>query len=316
LQPREHLPGELAGRFERLMGASVWLVMPLLLVFTTPVLVEALRYAFRSAPWSLTLLGLFALVTVLVVEQWALRWSLLPRSAATEERLAALLWFTLSALLLVAMMGWADQLWQSGRRDEAVFALIVAAPLFWLPLGRLSAFRPLAGEIAPREVPSIPGERFAAVGLGRLVALQLRGASWRGTLLKAAIVLATGVAAAVMAGSKGKALSMLLALAMAPVGAAVATLMITLFAPAWVIHLRSGHFRVAASRAGMAFQDTGWRRRLVLPLALQRRLGANPRAEDAAQRRALRPDEKDWMVQVSRRQTTSRPEREDAGGAA
>ena len=124
LQPRELLPGELAGRFERLMGASMWLLMPLLLVFTTPVLAEALRYAFHSAAWSLTLLALSALVTVLVLEQWALRWSLLPRRAASERRLAALIWVVLTVLLVIAMLDWSDYLWAGGRRDDAVFTLI------------------------------------------------------------------------------------------------------------------------------------------------------------------------------------------------
>ncbi|MFH1603453.1 MAG: hypothetical protein ABIH03_06065, partial [Pseudomonadota bacterium] len=59
-QPPERLPGELAGRFERLLGASVWLAMPLLFVFTTPVLAYALRLAFQDSAWSLALLGLFA----------------------------------------------------------------------------------------------------------------------------------------------------------------------------------------------------------------------------------------------------------------
>jgi hypothetical protein len=92
---------------------------------------------------------------------------------------------------------------------------------------------------------------------------------------------------------------MLLALLIARVGAAVATLAIAWLVPAWVIHLRGGHARVAAARAGLAFQDTGWRRRLALPLGLQRRLGADPDASDPERRRALQPEESDWIVAVS-----------------
>ena len=298
LQPREHLPGELAGRFERLMGASLWLLMPLLLVFTTPVLAAALRYAFHGAAWSLTLLALSALVTVLVVEQWALRWSLLPRRAASERRLAALIWIVLTILLVIAMLAWSDYLWAGGRRDEAVFTLIVAAPLLWLPVGKLPGLLIDRSEATPRQLQPVPGERFAAADLGGLVALRPRAASWRGAMLKAGIVLATAVAAAVMAGWKGKALSMLLALIMAPVGAAVATLALALLVPAWTIHVRGGFVRVGASRAGMTFWHTGWRRRLVLPLALQRALGAQPESDDPERRRALHPEEYAWIKYV------------------
>lgn len=302
-QPREHLPGELAGRFERLMGASVWLAMPLLFAFTTPALAHALRFAFHDSAWSLVLLGLFALVTALVVEQWALRWSLAARSEVAEARMAALLWIMLTALLLVAMARWVEHLWQSGRTDEALVTVIAALPLAWLAFGRLHAFKPApaaAGTLRP-----VPGGRFDAADLGARVALQPREraqALWAGRLVKAAIVLATAVAAAVMAGIKGKALSMLLALLIAPIGAAVATLAIALLAPAWVIHLRGGWARVAASRAGMAFSETGWRRRLALPLTLQRRLGAEPFSSDPEQRRGLQPEEIDWIVAVSARQ--------------
>jgi hypothetical protein len=128
--------------------------------------------------------------------------------------------------------------------------------------------------------------------------LRPRAASWRGALLNAGIVLATAVAAAVMAGWKGKVLSMLLALIMAPVGAAVATLAIALLVPAWTIHVRGGFVRVAASRAGMAFWHTGWRRRLVLPFALQRVLGAQPESDDPVKRRALHPEEYAWIKNV------------------
>ena len=296
LQPREHLPGQLGGRFERLMGASLWLLTPLLLVFTTPVLAAALRYAFHGAAWSLTLLALSALVTVLVVEQWALRWSLLPRRAASERWLAALIWIALTLLLLIAILVWSDHLWASARREEAVFTLIVAVPLLWLPLGKLPGLLIDPGEPAP--LPPVPGERFAAADLGGLIALRPCAVSWLGALLKAGIVLATAVAAAVMAGWKGKALSMLLAIIMAPVGAAVATLMVTLLVPAWTIHVRGGFIRVAASRAGMTFWHTGWRRRLVLPLALQRALGAKPESDDPERRSALRPEEYAWIKTV------------------
>jgi len=301
-QPREHLPGELAGRVERLMGASVWLAIPLLLAFTTPALAHALRFAFQDSAWSLALLGLFALVTVLVVEQWALRWSLAPRSEAVEARMAALLWIVLTALLLMAIARWVDHLRLSGRRDEALVAIIAALPLAWLPLARLHAFKPAPGVSAPNTLPPVPGGRFDAANLGARVALQPRGgprARLIGRMVKAAIVLATATAAAVMAGIKGKALSMLLALLIAPVGAAVATLAIALLAPAWVIHLRGRWTRVAASRAGMAFSETGWRRRLALPLALQRRLGAEPYSSDPERRRALQPEEIDWIIAVS-----------------
>jgi len=301
-QPREHLPGELAGRFERLMGASVWLAMPLLFVFTTPSLAHALRLAFHDSAWSLAVLGLFALVTVLVVEQWALRWSLAPRSEPVEARIAALLWISLTALLLIAIALWADHLWQSGQRDEALVAIIAALPLAWLPLARVHAFKPGLGVPAASGLSPVPGERFDMADLGARVALQPRGGSRArsvGRLVKAAIVLATAIAAAVMAGVKGKALSMLLALIMAPIGAAVATLAIALLAPAWVIHLRGGWARVAASHAGMALRETGWRRRLALPLGLQRLLGAEPGSSDPERRRALQPDEIEWIIAVS-----------------
>lgn len=311
-QPREHLPGELAGRFERLMGASVWLAMPLLFVFTTPALAQALRFAFHDSAWSLALLGLFALVTVLVVEQWALRRSLAPRSETTEARMAALLWIVLTALLLVAIAGWVDHLWQTGRGDEAQVAILAALPLVWLPLARLHAFRPVSSTLAASALRPVPGGRFDVADLGVRVALQpRRGSRARliGLLVRAAIVLATAIAAAVMAGIKGKALSMLLALLIAPIGAAVATLAIALLAPAWVIHLRGGYARVAASRAGMAFSETGWRRRLALPLSLQRRLGADPASSDPERRRALQPEEIDWIVALSAGQRRAAPAR-------
>lgn len=295
---RERLAGELAGRFERLMGASVWLAMPLLLAFTTPALAQALRFAFHASPWSLALLGLFALVTALVVEQWALRWSLAVRSETTEARLAALLWIALTALLLFAILRWAGHLRELRRDDESLVTLVAALPLAWLLLGRLHVFMPRARSETQRELTPVPGGRLAAAHLGRRVALQPLHGSWTARLVKAAIVLATAAAAAVLAGNRGDALSLLLALLIAPVGAAVATLAIALLIPAWVIHLRDGYARVAASHAGLAFTDTGWRRRLTLPLGLQHKLGADPGETDSGPRRALRDGEIAWIADV------------------
>ncbi|MFH1603678.1 MAG: hypothetical protein ABIH03_07205, partial [Pseudomonadota bacterium] len=242
------------------------------------------------------------LVTALVVEQWALRWSLAPRSETTEARMAALLWIVITALLLAAIARWAGHLRQAGHADEALVALLAALPLVWLPLARLHVFKPVAPAVAIVGLTQVPGGRFDAADLGVRVALQPRGksrAQWLSRTFKAAIVLATAVAAAVMAGTKGKALSMLLALLIVPIGAAIATLAIALLVPAWVIHLRGGRARVAVSRAGMAFSETGWRRRLALPLALQRRLGAEPDSPDPERRRALQPQEIDWIVAVT-----------------
>jgi hypothetical protein len=90
--------------------------------------------------------------------------------------------------------------------------------------------------------------------------------------------------------------------------------MIALLVPVSIIHLRNGYFRVGTSRAGIAFRDTGWRRRLVLPLALQRRLSARPEPGRPAQP-ALRADEVAWIAAVAERQRAFEPGRMPVTGA-
>ena len=131
-QERERLPGELRGRFERLGGASLWLLAPLLLVLGTPPMAEGLRLAVRDFLEFVPYLAMAVVAVILVLEEWAVPWRVLPRGARYQRVLggvlaAALLWLFAWPLQLVA-----GQRLGVGDRDGALLAGLLILPLLWM----------------------------------------------------------------------------------------------------------------------------------------------------------------------------------------
>lgn len=298
LQPREYLPGESAGRFERLAGVSVWLLLPLVIVYSAPMLGEAVRSAFTRDWWCVAMVGLFAAATMFAIEQWALPRTLLPRDAALERSLGNLLWIALTLLLLSAMLMLAEAKGRSGHADDAAFALIAAAPLAWALACRLA--RPRGHRVQRQSLEAIPGGRFDAIDKRDEVVLALRPSHpVRRTAFMAAVALATPAIVAVMAGPSWQVTMWAFSLMLAPIGAALAAIALALWFPAYLVQIRDGAVRGVVSRAGVAFGRVPWKRRLDLPPSFYARLGGGAREDDGTVRRPLSDAELLWIADVA-----------------
>lgn len=264
---RERVPGELRNRFERLGGASLWLLLPLLLVLGTPVYAEAMRLSLRQWPDFFAFCLLLALLAALVIEQALIPRHLMARRYGFER----LFGFALSASLLTlfgaAVWRLAAQRSAAGDSDGALVCLLLVAPLPWFLLLHLMALRP--GEWFSRATPIAPppGERLRVVATGPEITLHLvppvplKSRLVRGGL-RLAFILAAAGSVALLAGRSGDLEAMVLAVFAGIVGAALAGMLLQGVAPRTVIQLRNGYIRFGRARYGGILGGSPWLRRV------------------------------------------------------
>jgi len=318
---REVVPGELRGRMERLGGASLWLLLPLLLL-GTPIYGEALRLFLRDWNGFFLLCLLLTLLAALVLEQ-----ALLPRSHGNgrltlryggERLLAFALCTMLLGVLLAAGGKWAMARMAAGDGDASLLALLLFAPLPWFLLLFLLALRPrewfaASGSAQAPNLPPPPGERLRPIERGAQITLHLRPQRRRGSrllraLLRLTFILAAAGGAALLAGESGDIEAMVLAVFAGILGAALAGLLLQGLAPTTVIQLRAGHIRFGRARFGGVFGGSAWLSRLTMSRSLRQSTHAN-RVESARveEEQPFDAAEEQWLRQAMRWQ---------AGGAA
>jgi HEAT repeat protein len=280
-QERARLPGELRGRFERLGGASLWLLAPLLLVLGTPLMAEGLRLAVRDILQFLPYLAMTMVAVILVLEEWAVPWRLLPRSARYQRVLggvlaAALLWLFAGPLQLLAAQRLAV-----GDRDGALFAGLLILPLLWMlfyHLVHIGLLRPSAKFRVPAPPP---GSRLAAVVDGDRITVRLRhpyAVRWR--LVQGLAAFAVGGVSAALAGYLGGGgQSLQLALLAGVVGAALTGLLFEALVPRLLIEVRGGFMRSGIARFGITLGGGVWQRRPAFSSAIERRLAARSKPD-------------------------------------
>ncbi|HBT83169.1 MAG TPA: hypothetical protein DEB35_07040 [Desulfuromonas sp.] len=267
VRERERLPGELRSRFERLGGASLWLILPLLLVLGTPVYAEALRLALRQWPHFGAFCLLLAVLTALVIEQALNPRHRFPRRYGVERLLGFVLSGGLLTLFALAVHRLALLRLASGEEDGALLCWLLLAPLPWFLVLHLLALRPQEWWMRTPTLEPPPGERLRLAGRGPEVTVYLVPLRplWQRLVrvtLKVACVLAAAVTVAVLAGQGGKLDAMVLAVFAGLVGAALAGMLLQGLSPRLVFQLRGAYARWGRPRYGGVVGGAPWLRRL------------------------------------------------------
>jgi len=302
---RERVPGELRGRFERLGGASLWLLLPLLLLLGTPAYAESLRTAMSQWQHFSSFALLLAALTALVIEQALIPRHRMPRRFGVERLLGA----GLTLWLLVLFGGAVGRLTLArladGDHNGAVVTLLLILPLPWFLALHLATLRPREWWQAPPQLAVLPGTRLRVAGAGAEITLHLvppRSVAQRlvtGTL-KVAFVLAAAATVAFLAGRDVGLDAMVLAVFAGLIGAALAGMLLQGGAPRLVIQIRDGFLRFGRPRWGGVVGGAPWRRRPTVPRVDQEL------KEDESPIRAdglhfLTRDERAWLCDVQQR---------------
>lgn len=273
---RDRVPGELRSRFERLGGASLWILAPLLLYAGTPALARGLRLAFSDFETMLPALVLLAVLTAFVLEQWVLPWNLFPRPAWADRLLSGLLTAATLAIPVQALV--LDALHRHPGGEFTGPSLLLLAPLGWMLLLHLHAIDLFRKPVPRLTTATPPTPRLEAVQDGDRLSVRVRRARTRWGVLRAAGMkvafgFAAGGWAGYVAGSRdGGGPSMMLAMMIAVLGAAVAGVVMDVLAPRVLLQFRAGHARTAAAVLGGTLTGGRWSGRITLTRALAGRI--------------------------------------------
>jgi hypothetical protein len=260
-------PGETRGRIERLGLRSLWILVPLILLFGAPLFASALRFALRDFDFTKWALALLVLLAVLLVEQVALPWHLFTRGSRAERAMSFLLTAAVVALFVGAL--WWSPAETVGRSEgRRVVAVLVTLPLVVSLLFHLQESGLFTARAAKPELPPAPGRlrtfydgeslivrirrrrRFAA-GLPHLVA--------GGLLLTATWWLSHYVS-----GAAGLVVLLVLSL----FGSALVAVLVLGLVPSYTVQVRNGAARSALVFLGGALGRAAWHRRIRLPALL------------------------------------------------
>ena len=263
---RERLPGELRNRFERLGGASLWLLLPLLLVLGTPVYADALRLALRQWSHFQSFCLLLAVLTALVIEQALIPRHRLPRLYGVERCIGFGLSLWLLTHFALAVHRLALLRLAAGDQDGAFLCWLLLAPLPWFLFLHLLALRPREWWSAPPPIAPEPGGRLRLAGVGPEITVHLvpplkLGQRLLRAALKVAFVLAAAATVAVLAGRGNKLDALVLAVFAGIIGAALAGMLLQGLAPRLVLQVRSGYLRYGRPRYGGVVGGSPWQRR-------------------------------------------------------
>ncbi|MDP4027774.1 MAG: hypothetical protein Q8P42_02225 [Gallionella sp.] len=264
---RERVPGELRNRFERLGGASLWLLLPLLLVLGTPVYAEAMRLSLRHWPDFFAFSLLLALLAALVIEQALIPRHLMARRYGFERLLGFSLSASLLGLFAAAVWRLAAQRAAVGDSDGEMICYLLLAPLLWFLLLHLSALRPREWFAPSPQIAPPPGEQLRLISTGAEITLHLvpplplKSRLLRGGM-KLAFIFAAAGAAAWLAGKGGDLEGMVLAIFAGVTGAALAGLLLQGLSPHTVIQIRQGFIRFGRARFGGVFGGSPWLKRM------------------------------------------------------
>ena len=297
------MPNQPRNRFERLGGASLWVVAPLVLYLGTPLFADGLRLVFRSFADLRPHLVVLALLSALAFEQ-AIWSSDLFRRPAWFERILS---FALSAAVLALPI---QALWRiktareaAGDADGAALAWFLLLPLAWTLILHAAHARIHETIFWPRRISAPASDRMQASVDGKTVTVFfLPRMPWKSKLihggLRILFIGAVGLATAFAAGRDGKADSMLLALIGGFAGAAMAGLLLQFFRSRILLQIRYGFARTADSTFGGVGQSAPWQRRPIFPVSAGTWLSRQrfDRSENTS--RPLDPAESQWVTGV------------------
>jgi HEAT repeat protein len=262
----ERLPNQPRNRFERLGGASLWVVAPLVLYLGTPLLAEGLRLTLRSFPDVWPHLVVLALLSALMFEQAIWSSDLFRRPAWFERILGFVLSVAVLALPIQALLRLNAAREAAEDADGAALALFLLLPLAWTLLLHAWHARIHETVFLSRRIAAPPGDCMHVTVDGRTVTVLFlprtpRKSKLIQNLLKIVLIGGVGLAAAVVAGRDGKVDSMLLALIGGFAGAAMAGLLIQVFRRRILLQIRDRFVRTADTTFGGVGHAAPWQRR-------------------------------------------------------
>jgi HEAT repeat protein len=266
------LPGETRGRSDRLAVRSLWVLVPLLLVFGVPILAEALRHALRDFGFLKWALLLALLLLFLVFEQAVVPWDLFPRGGRSERALALVLSSAVLGLFGTAVWRFMNEEAVAADRDRFFFGSLLLVPLLfaWVFHSRSSRLfaRPAAGSVA---VSTPPGRlRLVHDGEGLLIRLgRERGIGGFPRLLVGVLLLGGTWWLADRGGAANAGAPALILLTIAAI-VAIALVWVVLagFFGGIAIQIRGPAVRAATTFLGGAFGRPAWIRRPRVPVLL------------------------------------------------
>ncbi len=273
-QERERLPRELRGRFGRLGGASLWLIVPPLLFVGTPLIGEGLRYILRDLELFLPYLVAAIGALFLVLEQWALPWRFIPRGARFQRLMGGALAMTLVFLYARPLqLVYANRV-ADGDTDGVVLVVLMLVPLLWMLLFHLVHIGILRAGLTGRAPEAPSGSPFEVHADGDRVTVRVRRPNHaRRVLVQGVAVSATGcVTAAVAAYYGGGAPAMVLAIIAGLAGAALAGLLFEAVVPRLIIQVRGGFLRCAVTCFGVSLGTAEWFHRPIVSGRVKRTL--------------------------------------------
>jgi HEAT repeat protein len=275
------LPGETQGRIERLTVRSLWILVPTLLLFATPLFSEAFRQALRDfqiMKWALLLL---ALLTLLLFEQALLPWDFLARGSRAERALTFCLSSAVTMLFALPVWLWMNEQSAAGNEDRAVLGGLFLLPLLVALIFHIHALRRGKPTGAFRHLPPPPrGIRVFFDGESLLIRLQ-RKRAFRGLphfLFGTALLGVSWWLCHSLEVTGGGAAGLVLLMMIAVFGTVLTWLLFAGLSPTFCIQLRDGAARSATTFLGAAFGPPVWHRRLRFGvLSSQLRLGSKER---------------------------------------
>ncbi len=150
-------PGRAGSRFGRMAGASLWLVVPSLLYFGTPILAESMHRAFSNGLYFSLFCAYSLVCSILLLEEYLLPRHIIPRSTRSTRWMATVLSTVLLSFVGVAVFEYASGLSGSGV-SSGPLALWMLAPVVVLVLWQwrqLFAVHPRSVDPPPMPDPSL-----------------------------------------------------------------------------------------------------------------------------------------------------------------
>jgi hypothetical protein len=295
---RERLPGDARNRFERLGGASLWLLAPLLLYFGAPPLAQALRSAFGDFRAFAAFAAVTCALGLLVLEQAVVSASLFLRTARAERILSFLLSAALFGLVAGALLHSAELRAAAGERDARAFAWLLLAPLLWMLGLHAASLGLLAKGRSGRRLASPPTDRMRLIQDGDTLTVwfaprRSSRAKATGLAVKASLVLAVAGIAGYQAGRAGELPAIIVGVIAALAGAMLAALVLQAVGTRVWVQIRGGYARCADTTLGGVVGRAPWSRRILFPARVRRWLARHRSGDEP-----LDPAELAWLEDV------------------
>ena len=310
MKGRDRLPGQAQNRFERLGGFSLWILVPLILWFGTPIIARSLREVLPQLTVMLGAVAGLAVLAALLFEQWLIPWHLWRPGERFRGAVRAVTGVGVALLPIWAMAVRTRTLWQQQDGGAAAWCFILTLPLIWMVVHSVLNFKARSAAVVGASIDDTPSRRLRLVHEReqQTVEIDFRWRHrWKWITVQGLFLVVPAAAAAVAAGRGGDAPAMVLALTSALFGPAVTGLFWDALSHRMLIQVRNGYCRCGIPILGGVFRGGRWHRRLAIAPHLRNRLSYNLNKKAAD--RPFNAAEQSWLNRLI--DSDGQPSRED-----